>query len=356
MRFDIHFQCSKVLEIITLSDIRYSKEVVHAYENLKHQLFDQFYIFAKFSVSFRNIETIPFPAVTVCSPNSRKWPAMIKALNYFDQNDMIFDAINMTWKLPGFIRSSFEGFSYKRNLILNQLNFEVQLNHELPGKLNLLPIEMEVFYLAHFLCYILKSHCILQLIMPSSKIGIKSILCKNSRQETAEELKKGICGNQKIDCTLLNNTLWMECLDVGNSSSHQEWCKDCKNLSDCLYSYYTSPKLLQLMVNMFFLWRKFLTKKDLIHASMLIFLDKDNIFNLHHSTLNSFEDEFGNYFKNIQPISNSNLTLLDTWALITGNFENNRAGFAGYLDDGPIEAMKKCTKMGNDHNCQMATG
>lgn len=303
-------------------------------------------------MSFRNIETIPFPAVTVCSPNSKKWPAVLKALNHFDQHDRIFDAINTPQNLRRFIRSSFEGFSYKRNLILNQLNFEVQMNHELAGKLNLLPIEGEVFYLAHFLCYIMdmEHQCNTQVSKPLGEIAIELILSKKTRQETAEDLKKAICGHPKIDCANLNNTSWMECHDIGNSSYHQDWCKDCKNLSDCLYSYST-PKLLQLMVNMFSLWRTFLTKKNLIHSSMLIFLDGE--FNLYGNT---FEDEIGDYFKNIKPINNSNLTLLDAWAIITGHFENNRAGFANYLDNSPIEAMRNCTKLGNDHSCQMVTG
>ena len=301
-------------------------------------------------MSFRNIETIPFPAVTVCSPNSKKWPAVLKALNHFDQHDMIFDAINTPQNLRRFIRSSFEGFSYKRNLILNQLNFEVQMNHELAGKLNLLPIEGEVLYLAHFLCYIMKHQCITKVIKPLSEIAIESILSKKTRQETAEELKKAICGHPNIDCSILNNTSWMECHDISNSSDHQDWCKDCKNLSDCLYDY-NAPKLLQLMVKMFSLWRTFLTKKNLIHSSMLIFLDGE--FNLYGNT---FEDEIGDYFKNIKPIKNSNLTLLDAWAIITGHFENNRAGFANYLDNSPIEAMRNCTKLGYDHSCQMVTG
>ena len=45
------------------------------------------------SVSFKNIQSVPFPAVTVCAPNSGKWPALVEALNYFDKDGLIFETI-----------------------------------------------------------------------------------------------------------------------------------------------------------------------------------------------------------------------------------------------------------------------
>ena len=44
----------------------------------------------EFSVSFRNIRSVPFPAVTVCPPGSRKWSAIVEALSQVDKDDSIF--------------------------------------------------------------------------------------------------------------------------------------------------------------------------------------------------------------------------------------------------------------------------
>ena len=43
-------------------------------------------------VSFKKIKNVPFPAVTVCAPNSGKWPAIIEALQHYDTDGQIFKA------------------------------------------------------------------------------------------------------------------------------------------------------------------------------------------------------------------------------------------------------------------------
>ena len=44
-------------------------------------------------VTFKNVEDIPFPAITVCAPSSIKWTALIKALNLFDDGELIKNLI-----------------------------------------------------------------------------------------------------------------------------------------------------------------------------------------------------------------------------------------------------------------------
>ena len=47
----------------------------------------------QFSVNFRSIESVPFPAVTVCPPNSGKWSFLVEGLSKFDTKGLIFDTI-----------------------------------------------------------------------------------------------------------------------------------------------------------------------------------------------------------------------------------------------------------------------
>ena len=60
--------------------------------NLKWK-FDNIVSSPSLLVSFRNIETVPFPAMTICAPNSRRWSSLAEALNQFDKDGLIYDVI-----------------------------------------------------------------------------------------------------------------------------------------------------------------------------------------------------------------------------------------------------------------------
>ena len=45
-------------------------------------------------VTFKSIQKVPFPSVTVCAPNSFKWPALVEALNYYDRDGLIFQVFD----------------------------------------------------------------------------------------------------------------------------------------------------------------------------------------------------------------------------------------------------------------------
>ena len=173
---------------------------------------------------------------------------MVEALNYFDKEELIFDVAEKFFKTS--IRQSFEG-SFKRKLILDQFNPELKLDHDLPEKLKLLPIERELFYLIHLSCFVQKSQCNYKLIKPVSKVAIESILKKKTHQETAIIAKNFVCDSPKVDCSVLNSTEWINCISYENNSLHQNWCEHCKDLTECLYSY-TDSYLIQLTTNMFY--------------------------------------------------------------------------------------------------------
>ena len=105
--------------------------------------------------------------MTVCTPNSGKWPALVKALDNFDKNGKIFDVLKeqiITGSvgdeevIPYLFLDIFTGI-VKRETIFHQVDAELKLNHELATKLEFLPIESEVFYLMHYACYALDLQC-----------------------------------------------------------------------------------------------------------------------------------------------------------------------------------------------------
>ena len=98
-------------------------------------------------MSFRNIESVPFPAVTVCAPNSGKWSAISEALHHFDKDEFIFEIFKNWTSQSKFIRTgillpSFYG-DFKQDFIKYQYDPSLSLDHDLPARLNLLPIGKE---------------------------------------------------------------------------------------------------------------------------------------------------------------------------------------------------------------------
>ena len=296
------------------------------------------------TVSFKNIRTVPFPAVTVCAPNSGKWPAMVEALDHYDTDGQIFKAADI-------INNSSRSFSlsfYKAagQLLLKEFDPKLILDHNLPSKLKLSPIEMEVFYLLHF-GFFLKTKTYgyeYPIEYGCEDIIVQSMFRNKTQQEIGEEAKEHICqyllDEKDISCLSLKNPEWMKCLHNGSISIHQEWCQNCVNLSDCL-----GPKeddFLKLIVKIFHGWKKFFTKRNLIDSSMSKFLTETSF---------GMFDEMGNYFKTIKPFSNSNLTLLDAWAYAKGDVIDTLGPFKEYEDQLPIEALKSCAENQNENSC-----
>ena len=109
-----------------------------------------------FLVAFKSIESLHFPAVTVCAPNSRRWTAFTAALQHFDKDGLIYDALrkyhnkeynanDVTYALK-----SFDGYMQKNSPYDPTL---LTLDRSLPEKLELLPIEREIFFLIHYSCW-----------------------------------------------------------------------------------------------------------------------------------------------------------------------------------------------------------
>ena len=310
-----------------------------------------------FSVGFKNIESVPFPAVTVCAPDSRKWTNLVKALVHFDKDGAIFDFLKHQQPTSPLFSLIFEAFSnnVKRNFILGELEGKPILNHDLTTKLDLLPFEKDIFYLLHYACYALESSCGQEMMIDGSNIthiAFDSILAGETRQQTAERLKSEICQRTDIDCSVMDRPFWTNCTDESISSSvYQNWCKDCFELTGCLQPrtlYTTDNRFIGQVMKIFQGWRKYFTREDLVHATLMTLLGETYYRRLNNpSRFRKLDEQFMMYIQKIRPFPNSNLTVMDLWMYTNSRrvFSNDKASFMANLDNIPTEALRKCLQI-----------
>ena len=134
--------------------------------------------------------------MTVCAPNSAKWPAIVEALHHYDTDGQIFksaEIINNPGEKGGLFSNSFHDPGAK--LFLEKFAPELILDQNLPAKLKLLPIEREAFYILHFEYYLQN-----QLgygspfpITNALQIVAQSIFRNKTQQEIGEEVKEHVC-------------------------------------------------------------------------------------------------------------------------------------------------------------------
>ena len=244
------------------------------------------------------------------------------------------------------------------------------LDRSLPEKLELLPIEREVFFLIHYSCWksgwnwhwsSSKSGDCDSIRRNLPRISKKSVTEGKTREEAAEDEKDWICDQQYIDCsTLLNNTSWMNCsIEKEESGPYKwlnRWCSECPSLSNCLgqsgSQIRNDKKVIELMLEIFFGWRPFVNKRLIIKAMSYHLLQLKNydqgLFELYPFMVS--------YINNIKPYPNINLTLLDAWSYSFGKdiFTNHKPDFYFSLDKTPIETLNNCTLDGDEENCNLA--
>ena len=92
----------------------------------------------------------------MCVPNSRRWSAFTAALQHFDKDGLIYDALrkyhNKEYNANDVTHAlkSFDGYMHKNSPYDPTL---LILDRSLPEKLELLPIEREIFFLIHYSCW-----------------------------------------------------------------------------------------------------------------------------------------------------------------------------------------------------------
>ena len=316
-----------------------------------------------YSVNFRSIESVPFPAVTVCPSNSGKWSILVESLNKFDEKGLIFDVVRNynekddSKKMRYFFLQSL-GSSKKKRLLMDQFDPQLALDHNLPERLDLLPNEKEAFYLLHFACYsapdLKLKRCknvVINLYKDISFNTMDSIITNDTREQTSEIIKNTICENENTDCSILNKPSWMNCLDLNEQDLpvYKNWCKDCANLSSCLSV--SDEDFMFQVVQMFYSWRRYINKKSLIGSLMHCLLDPD----LSNSCkkLAYFAKDMEMYIRSIKPYPNSDLTLLDTWYYVSGaeTSKDTRAIFEDYSDNMPTNVLKDCSTNKTEESC-----
>ena len=90
--------------------------------------------------------------MTVCAPNSGKWLALAEALLHYDADGQIFKTAKIINEAARPLSMSFQQAAGQ--LFIDKFAPELSLDHNLPAKLKLIPIETEVFYLLHFGFYL----------------------------------------------------------------------------------------------------------------------------------------------------------------------------------------------------------
>ena len=274
---------------------------------------------------------------------------MVEALYHYDKDGLIFktmeNIINGTYS--DIFEDTFKKFGAE--IILKYFSPKLSLDHNLPARLELIPIEKEVFYILHIICYLTPSiYEHYKVLHDVEKIMILSIMKKRSKVETGNIMKDHICqdllNRHGMSCiSLTNTTTWMNCQLNESIPLKQEWCNDCKNLSDCLGDKNHVYSLLKFNLKIFYSWRKYFTKKNLIDASMTSFL--------YHPSGYPFS-VMGDYFRKIKPFPNSNLTLLDAWIYANGVYDKS-GPFIKLTNKLAILALQYCSENQYQGSCLM---
>ena len=304
-----------------------------------------------FLVSFRNIKSVPFPAVTVCSPGSGKWSAIAEALSQVDNDDSIFETIQLfEEKIDELFSKPFDSYATQWTMLINGVVPDKKLDHNIPADLNLIPIEREVFYLIHFACYAMGKKCREEITEQSESLALNSILRKDTREKTAAELDEMICN--KVNCSMKTDSNWMNCTNGDMDLMYQEWCKKCPNLSGCLYqtSGYGDYNLVYNIVRIFYAWRKYSTRKNLTHAILTLLLDESYQNSLGMMEKLKLKHNARSYIEGIKPFPNSNLTLMDAWSYAYGDLLEGSKIQYNYESES-IEALKSCSLAKDKESC-----
>ena len=146
--------------------------------------------------------------MTVCAPNSGKWPTIVEAINHYDKRDSIFETVSKIDKKTQTFRKSFE--NYAADLIMKDFTPELSLDHSLPTRLKLSQIETEVFYLLHIAYYVIPPNQRYLISDSIEKVKFQSLLAKRSGQESGKLLKDNIC-QQLANQTNFSCLRWSIC-------------------------------------------------------------------------------------------------------------------------------------------------
>ena len=230
---------------------------------------------------------------------------MVEALNHYDEDGLIFEVVKNNKTIRSYLRKPFE----YGHLTVKKFDPELQLDHALPERLELLPIEEEIFYILHFACYAANpSPCYYYVIEKWDEAIFDLSLGKTNRRQTALEIREYLC-EKVLQCSLAKDIpSWRDCHRNDTNSMHQKWCKDCKNLYECIPGS-TGKSFLKFIFNTFYTWRKYHDKRNIIDASISTYLYNDDSY-----LAETINNEIPKYIKTNNLFPERNMTMLDEWA------------------------------------------
>ena len=203
---------------------------------------------------------------------------------------------------------------------------KLQLNHTLPERLKLFPIEEDVFYILHFAFYAMEQRtsycntfmCYQSLISEWDEAIFDLSLGGKNHHQRALEIKENLC-EKVLNCTAINILktkdipTWKDCHRNVTISMHQQWCKKCANLSECLKANsWVKMYFLQFIVNTFYTWRIYHNKRNIIDSSISTFLYHHNQVSVSKVSYD-IRKEIPVYLKTFNIYPEHNLTLMDAW-------------------------------------------
>ena len=319
-------------------------------------------------VTFKSIQDVPFPSVTVCAPNSGKWQALVEALNHYDKDGLIFEVLKNTKSIRDYFKDPllryFGGELILKHFEPNLESWSLESDHALPERLKLLPIEEEVFYTLHCALYareqLFCSNDYYCSISSTDEAIFDLSFGKTNPHQIAKEIKENLC-EKVLNCTAINilNTTnipsWKDCHRNDTNSMHQNWCKNCTSLSKCVPFY---DPFLQTIFNTFYTWRTYYDKRNIIDASVSALMNFTKL-DLYSYQFDDIQSEALNYIQSINLIREGNLTLLDEWAYANLEVIQDNTGdtsffdlwYLGSSDTIAATALKNCVENENEESC-----
>ena len=182
---------------------------------------------------------------------------------------------------------------------------------------------------------------------------------KTNRHQAAIDIKENLC-KKVLDCTAINITstkdipTWKDCHRNNTNLMHQNWCKDCANLSGCCKCIFPNWEdkdyFIRFIVNTFFTWRKYHNKRNIIDASISTYLYEKK-YELYDLPVEDFNNEIPKYIKTFNVFPEKNLTLLDAWAYKNLEVVKDIDLLLGDDTSVPITALRNCINSQNKESC-----
>ena len=201
------------------------------------------------SVDTKSINELAFPSISICHPWSWTWPNIVNMLDYFDQEELVKDALarNFMFKFKGYLCCRFKTTSDCQNLFKN-FTLKEDGSNDTVGK-------SHSYFLIHFYIYQEFEFLLNFKNGSSSKCGDYEVMNKVQEMQLAFSLSALLSnGSRKLDFDYwfnniernTFNTLCLEQKQNNNRRLFEEWSTMLESLSDYDYANFQPTKICSL--------------------------------------------------------------------------------------------------------------